>query len=389
MISLSDYTGREQTYVKHVFLERYLETLVHKTASKYPHIVYVDGFAGPWQSANEKFEDTSFGIALNALRRARASWKERSRDVRMSAFLVERDPEAYKKLAQVPMLYPDISIKTYSADFLTVLPRILADIPAGAFAFFLIDPKGWRIALNALAPMLVRANSEVIFNFMFDFINRAASIKDPAIVSGLDELMPYGDWRVELAEAEHDRPGGLTSDQRKAILVGGFSKSLRKLGKYEYVAETTVLRPLKDRPLYCLFYATRHQTGIEVFRDCQVKALMEQSKTRAATKVRHAETSSGQKEIFQSLHDMGPDELVSFLEAQRAEAEKTLLQLTPKTPGSILYEKLWPQVLARHVVRLPDVNKMAATLRDAGTLLFPDWEKGKRVPQPRYRTQRE
>ena len=162
MISLSDYTGREQTYVKHVFLERYLETLVHKTASKYPHIVYVDGFAGPWQSANEKFEDTSFGIALNALRRARASWKERSRDVRMSAFLVERDPEAYKKLAQVPMLYPDISIKTYSADFLTVLPRILADIPAGAFAFFLIDPKGWRIALNALAPMLVRANSEVI-----------------------------------------------------------------------------------------------------------------------------------------------------------------------------------------------------------------------------------
>ena len=389
MISLSDYTGREQTYVKHVFLERYLETLVHKTASKYPHIVYVDGFAGPWQSANEKFEDTSFGIALNALRRARASWEERSCDVRMSAFLVERDPEAYKKLAQVPMLYPDISIKTYSADFLTVLPRILADIPAGAFAFFLIDPKGWRIALNALAPMLVRANSEVIFNFMFDFINRAASIKDPAIVSGLDELMPYGDWRAELAEADRDRPRGVTSDERKAILVEGFSKSLRKLGKYEYVAETTVLRPLKDRPLYCLFYATRHQTGIEVFRDCQVKALMEQSKTRAATKFRHAETSSGQKEIFQSLHDMGPDELVSFLEAQRAEAEKTLLQLTPKTPGSILYEKLWPQVLARHVVRLPDVNKMAATLRDAGTLLFPDWEKGKRVPQPRYRTQRE
>ena len=114
MVSLSDYTGREQSYVKHVFLERYLETLVHKTASIYPHIVFVDGFAGPWQSANEKFEDTSFGIALNALRRAKASWKERSRDVRMSAFLVERDPDAYKKLAQVPARYPDISIKAVS-----------------------------------------------------------------------------------------------------------------------------------------------------------------------------------------------------------------------------------------------------------------------------------
>ena len=101
MVALQDYIGREQSYVKHTFLERYLETLVHKTASTYSHIVYIDGFAGPWQSANEEFQDTSFGIALNALRRAKASWKER-RVVGMSAFLVERDPEAYKKLAQVP-----------------------------------------------------------------------------------------------------------------------------------------------------------------------------------------------------------------------------------------------------------------------------------------------
>jgi hypothetical protein len=87
MVALSDYTGREQSYVKHVFLERYLERLVHKTASVYPHIVYVDGFAGPWQSANEKFDDTSFGIALNALRSAKASWKgtrPRGEDVSLS-----------------------------------------------------------------------------------------------------------------------------------------------------------------------------------------------------------------------------------------------------------------------------------------------------------------
>src|SRR3981189_2161476 len=135
MVALQDYAGREQSYVKHIFLERYLEALIFKTASTYNHIVYVDGFAGPWQSANEKLEDTSFGIALNALRRAKASWKAK-REVRMSAFLVERDPEAYKELAQVPARFPDISIKTYSADFVTVLPHILADIPGDAFAFF-------------------------------------------------------------------------------------------------------------------------------------------------------------------------------------------------------------------------------------------------------------
>lgn len=388
MVALSDYAGREQSYVKHVFLERYLERLAHKIASSHPHIVYVDGFAGPWQSANEKFEDTSFGIALNALRRAKASWKERNRDVKMSAFLVERDADAYKQLAQVPAKYPDIEIKTYQADFLTVLPDILKDIPASAFAFFLIDPKGWHIPLKTLAPMLARPHSEVIFNFMFDFINRAASIKESAVVSGLNELIPFGDWRTTLEAAEKAHPGGLSSEERKAILVDAFASNLAHFGKYEYVAETTVLRPVKDRPLYCLFYATRHPRGIEVFRDCQAETLKEQSKTRAATKVKHAEATSGQAEIFQSLHDMAPDDLTAFEQAERAAAETTLLNLTPVHPNSIQYEKLWPQVLARHIVRRADINKIAARLRDDGRLLFPDWEKRKKIPQPHYRTQR-
>lgn len=387
MVALQDYVGREQSYVKHVFLERYLEMLVHKTASTYSHIVYVDGFAGPWQSANEGFQDTSFGIALNALRRAKASWKA-TRDVRMSAFLVERDSNAYKKLARVPERYPDITIKTYSTDFLSVLPIILKDIPADAFTFFLVDPKGWRLPLQALKSMLARPKSEIIFNFMFDFINRAASINDPIVVGGLDELMPYGDWKARLGEAELTANRALNSDERKAILVEAFSSSLTRLGNFVYVAETTILRPLKDRPLYCLFYATRHDRGIEVFRDCQVKALTEQSKTRVATKVKHAAISTGQGEFFESLHDMAPDELTLFRQDQLKQAEKTLLELTPEIPNSIPYGKLWPQVLARHVIRRPEVNEIAARLRNKRQLLFPDWEKGKRIPQPSYRTQR-
>ena len=73
--------------------------------------------------ANEKFEDTSFGIALNALHRARVSWKEHGRDVKMCAFLVEHDVEVYKQLAQVATKFPDIAIKTYPADFLAVIRK--------------------------------------------------------------------------------------------------------------------------------------------------------------------------------------------------------------------------------------------------------------------------
>jgi three-Cys-motif partner protein len=384
MVSVHDYVGREQSYIKHVLLDSYLEVLAHKTASTYRHIVYVDGFAGPWQSANERFEDTSFGIALNAIRRAKESWRQKHRDVRMSAFLV--DPSNYQQLARIPQRYPDVEVRTYNDDFMVVLPEILQNIPSDAFTFFLVDPKGWKIRLLALEALLARPKSEVVFNFMFNFINRAASIKDVAVVSGLNELIPFGDWRSKLESAEQS--GDSTPELRKAILIEGFSQSLRELGNYNYVAETTILRPLEDRPLYCLFYATRHPKGIEVFRRCQVDALREQSKTRAATKAKHTAMSTGQAELFESLHDMGPDNLNSFLQTQRIEAEKTLLELAPERPHFLVYERLWTQVLARLVVTLPDVNKIAARLYREKRLLIPDWENGKHVPHQSYRIQR-
>jgi hypothetical protein len=221
---------------------------------------------------------------------------------------------------------------------------------------------------------------------MYHFINRAASIRDPVVVAGLADLIPYGDWRTKLETAE--RTESIGPNERKAILVDAFGASLKKLGNYEYVAETTVLRPLQDRPLYCLFYAIRHPKGIEVFRDCQVAALQEQSSTRAKTRVRHIATTTGQSELFESLHDMAPDKLKSFLAEERLAAESTLLSLAPRSPHFLTYENLRGQVLARHVIKAADVNTIAARLHSENQLPFPDWEKGKRVPQREYRTQR-
>jgi three-Cys-motif partner protein len=386
MVSLADYAGREQSYVKHVFLERYLEMLVFKTASTYNHIVYVDGFAGPWQSANEQFEDTSFGIALNALRRAKETWKNNSgRSVRMTALLVEQNTAAHAKLLTVPPKYPDITIKPYHADFLSIVPTLLQDIPRDAFAFFLIDPKGWGISLAKLKPLLERQKSEVIFNFMFEFINRAASMKNAA---GLDDLIPYGNWRQRLAELEPIASVTATPEERKEILVDSFKESLRVLGGYDYVAETTVLRPVSDRPLYCLFYASRHEAGIEAFRDCQIAALKEEATTRAAGKVRHKAASSGQAEFFASLHEMGPDDTEARLAHEKRNAATAIRDLVPKSPDHIVYRKLWATVLANHMVRKPDVNTICAEMRKKEELLFPDWKPKKRVPQDHYRVQR-
>jgi hypothetical protein len=85
--------------------------------------------------------------------------------------------------------------------------------------------------------MLARPKSEVTFNFMFEFINRAANMTAPDTVAALDELMPYGKWRARLAEAGKGGGRQLTPD-RKDILISTFTENLQQIGHYQYVVPT-------------------------------------------------------------------------------------------------------------------------------------------------------
>ena len=85
---------------------------------------------------------------------------------------------------------------------------------------------------------------------------------------------------------------------------------------------------------------------------------------------------------------MAPDKLETFFRDEQVKAEETLLELAPSSPNFLSYEKLRAQVMARHVTTAPNVNQIAVRLYKQNRLLFPNWEKGKRVPQSNYRTQR-
>ena len=130
------------------------------------------------------------------------------------------------------------------------------------------------------------------------------------------------------------------------------------------------------------------RAGIATFRECQTKALDAQAETRAALKVSHEASGTGQTELFESLHAMGPNKAAAMRARKGQKAEALVLDLTPKAPDYITYKKLWASVLTKHAVRLTDVNRICANLKKKDALLFPDWEAGKRVPQDHYRTQR-
>ncbi|CAN5193023.1 three-Cys-motif partner protein TcmP [soil metagenome] len=387
-LDVKAYAGREQAYVKHYFLENYLERLIHKTASRFDHIAYVDGFSGPWQNSGEDYADTSFGIALSALRKARSSWKTQGREVAMSAHLVEQSKSAFTELQTIPSKYPDVTVIPYHRDFIKAVPEILANVPDNAFAFVFIDPKGWALPLSALAPLLKRPNTEIVFNFMFDFINRAASMSDPTLATSLNELLPDGDWRAELAKLKATEILAEGAAARKAILVDAFTKALSKAGNYEYVLETPVLRPLKDRTLYSLFYGTRRTPGVEVFRDCQVKTLQAQQAIRGTAKMASQVQVSGQGEMFDSLSDLAPDDTVKFLAEQRAAAQVEMMTLIPLAPASIEYGRVWPQVLAKYAIRKTELSSIVGSLRKGGELEIPQWVPRKRIPEDNYRINR-
>lgn len=379
-VDLANYAGREPAFVKHILLDAYLEALIHKIASAYDHIVYVDGFSGPWQSAGTDYQDTSFGIALRSLRSAKEAWKKLGRNVRMTAHLIEKSDRPFQELVKLPPKFPDIEIVPHKGDFVAVARELSRTIPRTAFVFLFIDPKGWRIDIQALEPLLSLPNCEVLFNFMFEFINRAASMREPVTVAGLDALIPGGDWRGKLTAAT-------SPDARKRILVDAFAAVIGKMGGYRFVADTPVLRPLKDREIYSLVYATRKPPGIEVFRSCQAKALQEQSVMRGAAKASAQTAATGQAEAF-LFTEMAPDITAAFLAREVEAARRLLLDLTPPAPQTITYGEMWPQVLSRHAVRKAELNSMAAVMRKDGRLLFPGWPDGKRVPGDDFRMSR-
>ncbi|MBD8546031.1 three-Cys-motif partner protein TcmP [Sphingomonas sp. CFBP 8760] len=383
---LANYGGREQAYVKHHFLADYVKKLVFKVAS-HRDVVYVDGFSGPWKDQGENFEDTSFGIALEALRGAKQAWARLGRgDRKMTALLVEKDPNAHARLQEIIPRYPDITIQTFNDDFGKVVPDLIAAIPDDAFSFVLMDPKGWKIDMRSVAPLLRRPNCEVVFNFMFTMINWSASMPNAAIQAALEALMPATDWRCRLDDLDI-MTGETVAEARKRVLVTAISDAVKGLGGYPYVMETPVLFPTKDRTFYSLIYATRSTKGIEVFRDCQHATLKAQDQMRADLQTTRRDDLFGSQDMFGSPVT-GNEFAGRWMAEQERLARTALTADVPPDPQSITYGALWPPILARYGVRKTRLGRMAAELKDEGRIRFLDWGHRKQVPDESYRVTR-
>ncbi len=377
-IDPSNYEGRGPALVKHTFILKYLPTLIAKIASSYDEFVYVDLFAGPWDERTQDLSDTAFGIAMDAMRGAKSTWKRNGRDVKMTAHLVDINQEAIEKQKALAKKYPDIVVYHHQGYATEKLPKILDSIPASAFCFGFIDPKGVP-DIRKFQSVIERPNTEVFLNFMYEFANRFAAT----------ERMPTLEWLTEESnrEAFREKIRALSGEAREKALTDQARLALAKMGNFRFAPAITVDEEEADRCLYKLIFLSRHKKGIQVFRDAQRAALEMQAANRSGRKSARRAERSGMDDMFDQIEpvDSAERSAKEIRDGVRS-SEKFALDLIKKAgPGGISWGALWPIVLEEKVITHGNLGSVAVELRDSGQITVEGWEQRVRKPRDKYR----
>lgn len=308
------YRGREQTYLKHFFLERYLERVAYIIGWSYPKFVYVDGFSGPWKSDEEAFEDTSFTIAINKLRQVQTGLRKAGRNPEIRCLFVEKDPKAFRQLKDATGRISDIGAEALQGEFEERMPDILRFV-GSSFSLVFIDPTGWTgFGLRNITPILQHRPGEVLINFMFDHINRFLHDSRSEIVASFNRLFGGPGWESAVRHGQG----------REDEVVKLYSERMRATGGFRHVTSTRILKPLADRSYFHLIYGTRNLKGLREFRDVEKVAIEEQERVRFRTKQERRVERTGQSELFADAIFASAFSFEQQRELQRREATTRL-----------------------------------------------------------------
>lgn len=267
-VDLSHYQGREQAYVKHYLLEKYLPEWAYKVGTKWNSLAYIDGFAGPWGTTDPNYADSSFAVAVDTLRKCKLGLQSRGVSLSTYAILVENNKAAFARLNSFAKSATgdDVSVTALGGKFvdrISDINELLRSAGSRTFKFVLLDPMGWAdIPMKKLQPFLKTRSCEVLINLMTKHISR--------FLNEADRATSYNDL--------FGRPGVLESlrsaagDEREELAVTEYCRSLQLLCGFQYVSSAVILEPQEANIRYFLVYATNHSRGVEVFKAAENEA---------------------------------------------------------------------------------------------------------------------
>ena len=346
--------------------------------TKWNSITYVDCFSGPWNTQSEKFEDSSFSIALDELRKARDSLKKRGLELKLRCFFIEKSKSAYTRLERFAKETTDAEIATRNSGFEKAIPDILEFIKAGGrrnFAFIFIDPTGWTgFAMKTIQPLLKVQPGEVLINFMTRHIRRFYESPQEAHRESFEQLFGKGEMPVEVS--------GLSKEDRDDALVRAYMRNVKKSGGFNHVCTAIVLSPLEDSAHFHLIYATRDPKGVEVFKAAEKRAMEEMKGLRAEAQKRKRTERDQQDEL--SLFGPGDDPMPLHFKQLRdryLSKVKAATRQRLEKRGTVPYDDAWTYALAAPLIWDQDFKQWLNEWQKEGLLSIPELKPPKRVPK--------
>lgn len=355
------YVGREQTFIKHAFLRRYLESLAVKVLyGGWSSFNYVDGFAGPWKIRDEEgCSDASFGVAVDLLETVKEFVETRRRGPKLKVrfYLCEKDPDAVARLRTYAQRKDDIEIYVFEGPFEDNLDQIARCIPDG-FTFTFIDPTNWVVRIDEVCGFLKSRSGEFLFNFMTEEVSRHSV--NPKVAHQFGDFVGDPNWE----DTAKQLPAGLRGEIRVLHLL---KDAFRSRGVAKHLPDFSILKPLANREKMRLMLGTSRPEGVKLFRDVHGKVEREEFKARREAKA----AKTGQDQLFSAddyaLHEQG--ERGIGCKRYQALSEKLIIDIL-RERDKIEFSSLALEVMERFPMKETHVKDLCRDMKVRGLIFF-------------------
>jgi three-Cys-motif partner protein len=364
------YRDREQSFIKHQFLTKYLQAAAYKTLQGHsPTFNFVDAFAGPWKVSDEAmYSDASFDQAINTLEAVRADLGKRGvAGLKIRFCFCEQRRDRVARLRDYAATKGKFEIHVFEGAFEDNLNAIAAKLPNG-FTFTFIDPTGWNIRNDQVFRFLRDRGGEFMLNFMSDHINRHAGFGEVAASFG--RFLANPDWANDFAKL----PSDWSNEQKMLYLM---KDAMRASTVATYLPDFSIMVPRKEWVKMRLILGTRSPEGLALFRDVQEK--VEKQETEMRQNLRDGD--SPQVSLFSAA------DIAAFQQQQRGvgckanrdRAEAIIIEFlrgrVQAFPGP-----MFNIAMERVPIRRTHLNQLLLDMRKRGIVRF-ELQSPKRVPQ--------
>lgn len=259
----------DHTRAKHEILRRYLGAWfpIRTIRGSNRRVIFLDGFAGPG-----RYSGGELGSPLIALETLVDH--TRFADMESTEFIflfIENDQEHFDNLQQELATFwsqrtdgqpPNVGVYSYNNEFTAMAQHILAHTGgrlAPTFAF--IDPFGWSgVPMTTIRDLLASRGCEVLFNFMYDSVNRFIADEREEILQSFKQL--FGTQEVEYTAVAY-----LNVEERKRFLADLYKTKLRTVGGFDFVRSFEMMNLGRGRTQHFLIFGTRHQNGLKAMKE--------------------------------------------------------------------------------------------------------------------------